>query len=293
MLKLSDFCTQVLHDGIFLQTQFANSNMLESLCYVTQKKYLFQVKKNPNISCVIVPESLADEFPESVGIAISKTPERDFYALHNQLFLNDHMVPEMPFQQSLGAQIHPSAVVSKKTYIGSGVRIGAGVIVEDYSYISDGVCVDSGAIIGSSGHYFKQYDGILFKVEHAGGVWLEEGVQILSGAVVSKSLHSDFTRVGKDTVVSINAHVGHGCVVGERCTLTGNVQVSGFTSIGDDVWIGPSATIGNLLTIGDKARIEIGSVVIKNVSAGERVSGNFALDHRANIRDFSFKMRGY
>ncbi|RME60791.1 hypothetical protein D6779_01465 [Candidatus Parcubacteria bacterium] len=292
MFRLGDFFSNIIRDGEFRQTHFANTRMSGSLCYVAREKFLFQAKENPNVCCVIVPESLVDALPERIGVAVSNSPELDFYALHNQLVLTGQMVPEMSFQRSEDAQIHPSAVISPKTYIGSGVRIGPGVIVEDYSHIGDNVLIDSGAIIGASGHYYKQYGDKRFRVEHAGGVWLEEGVQILAGAVVSKSLHSDFTRVGKDTVVSIKAHVGHGCVIGKRCTLTGNVQVSGFTTLGDDVWVGPSATIGNLLNIGNNVRIDIGSVVVKDIPDGGRVSGNFAYNHRQHVRDYSQKIRG-
>jgi len=223
---------------------------------------------------------------------VAEQTERAFYELHNELFHHRGMVPDMRCYLSADAQIHPSAIVSEKSYIGRGVRIGPGVIVEDWSHIGDNVCIESGAIIGSSGHYYKKYGDELFRVEHAGGVWLEDGVQVLAGAVVSKTLHPGFTRIGRDTVVSIKAHVGHGCVIGKRCTLTGNVQVAGFTTLGDDVWVGPSATIGNLLVIGDRVRIEIGSVVIKDLPDDAQVSGNFAHAHRDHLRAYASRTRG-
>jgi len=290
MFKLSSFFADVVRDSEFIQTQFANTVMPFSLCYVAREQYLTQANNNPNISCVIVPKNLADKVDASKGVVIERFPEQVFYQLHNKLFLSGEMVPQMDFSKNSTAFIHSSAIVSKKTFIGSGVSIGAGVIIEDYSYIGDNVTIESGAIIGSSGHYYKQYDNSLFRVEHAGGVWLERGVQVLSGAVVSKSLHTDFTRIGEETVLSINSHVGHGCQVGQKCTLTGNVQVSGFTNIGNNVWIGPSSTIGNLLTIGDNSRIEIGSVVISNLAADSRVSGNFAWNHRQNVREYIKKV---
>jgi len=292
MFKLGSFFQDIIRDGEFSQTQFANAESSMSLCFVGREQFLHQANENPNISCVVVTPSLIDKVDVSKGIAVSEFPEKLFYELHNELYKLHDMKPNIEFYKDDTAFIHPTACVSDKTYIGANVHIGAGVIIEDYTHISKHVRIESGAIVGSSGHYYKHYDGVLFRVEHAGGVWLEEGVQILSGAIVSKSLHTDFTRIGKDTVVSIQAHVGHGCKVGKRCTLTGNVQVSGFTNIGDDVWVGPSATIGNLLTIGNNVRIETGSVVVKSIADGDRVSGNFAWNHRKNIRDYSSKLRG-
>ena len=57
----------------------------------------------------------------------------------------------------------------------------------------------------------------------------------------------------------------------------------GGSKIGDDVLIGPSASITSGLTIGDGAFITVGSVITKDVMAGTRVTGNFAIDHQKFI----------
>ena len=135
-------------------------------------------------------------------------------------------------------------------------------------------------------NFYKKYNDGMFKVLHAGGVWLQESAQVLAGAVVSKSLHTDYTIIGAESVISIKSHVGHGCIVGKRSIVAGNAQISGYTKVGDDVWIGPSATVGNLLTIGNNVCIEIGSVVVANLADGERVSGNYALSHSKNMMNY-------
>lgn len=292
MYKLTSFFDNVVREASFQQTQFPNTTMPRSLSFVASEKFLHQANKNSNISSLVVPNELVDMASSDKGLIISQEPEQDFYKVHNELFQKHSMHPEMEFGCGQNTIVHPSAIISKKTFLGDRVKIGPGVIIEDFCHIGNDVVIESNAIIGSSGHFFKTYNNSLFRVEHAGGVWLENGVQVLAGAVVSKSLHSDFTRIGEDTVVSIKAHVAHGCVIGKRCTLTGNVQVNGFTTIGDDVWIGPSSTIGNLLNIGNSSRIEVGSVVIANIPPNSRVSGNYAREHRANIREYTKKVRG-
>lgn len=291
MFKLTSFFDNVVREVGFQQTQFSSTTMPRSLSFVAKEKFLHQANKNPNISSLVVPEKLAGMVDEEKGLVISPKPEQDFYKIHNELFHEHSMHPDMKFGRGEGTIIHPSATVSERSFLGDRVRIGPGVIVEDFSYIDDDIVIESAAIIGASGHFYKKYDDGLFRVEHAGGVWLEKGVQVLAGAVISKAVHTDFTRVGKDTVVSINVHVAHGCQVGQRCTLTGNTQINGFTVLGDDVWVGPSSTIGNLLKIGSGSRIELGSVVIADIPAGSRVSGNFARDHRANLREYTLKVR--
>jgi UDP-3-O-[3-hydroxymyristoyl] glucosamine N-acyltransferase len=284
-LELARFLENLRRDGAFRQTQFASADVPESLCFIGRAKYLRQANDNAAISCVITSPEFAPAVAPEKGLAVAADPERVFYELHNKLFYSGLMHPDLETGVDASADIHSSAVVAEHCYIGKGVTIGPGAVVEAYSHLGDGVEVGPGAIVGASGHFFKRYGGKLFKVAHAGGVWLEEDAHILAGAIVSKAVHTDFTRVGRESVISVGTHVGHGCKVGERCTLAGGVQVSGYTAIGNDVWIGPSAVIGNLLHVGDGVRVETGSVVVKNVAAGEVVSGNFAYSHRRHLRE--------
>lgn len=285
------FADAVLREGSFCLTQFAGSRQAKSLCYVAHEKYLEQAVNNQHVSCIVTTPQLAARVPEDKGVAVSDAPEESFYRLHNRLFLDGQMHPSMDFAIDASARVHPTAVVSDKVWIGKNVVVGPNAIIEPYSHLSDDVWVGPAAIVGASGHYYKRFAKKLFRVEHAGGVWLGEGAQLLAGSIVSKSVHPDFTVVGDETVISINSHVAHGCHIGKRCTLTGYVQVAGYTTIGDDVWVGPSATIGNLRIIGDGARIEIGSVVIQDVKPGERVSGNYSLPHVKHMRDYAARLK--
>jgi len=56
-------------------------------------------------------------------------------------------------------------------------------------------------------------------------------------------------------------------------------MLSGSVIIEDDVFIGPASAIRPQVRIGRGATVSIGSVVTKDVPAGTRVTGNFALEH--------------
>jgi UDP-3-O-[3-hydroxymyristoyl] glucosamine N-acyltransferase len=291
MHRLSDFFERTERDGSFLQTQFANSSQPGSVCFVAADKYLRQVNGNPAIACVVTTEALAGNVDVAKGLAISPTPEKAFYQLHNRLVSEFQMRPKLEPFVDPSARIHPSAYVDKYVCIGPEVVVEPGAVVLGGTILKRGALVGPNAAIGADGHFYKRYDGHIFRVLHAGGVVLEQNAQVLSGGVVSKALHTDFTVIGLESVVSIKAHVAHGCKIGHRCIIAGNAQVSGYTEMDNDVWIGPSATIGNLLKIGEGASIEVGSVIIENLDAGRRVSGNFAIDHRSNMMDFARKRR--
>lgn len=287
MFKLSDFYdSQIKKDGGFTQTQFSNTSKKNSICFATSKKYLSQANNNDAISAIITNHEIGDYADQTKGLLCTESPEKIFYELHNCLFKKHGMCPPMAFGISESAVIHPSVIVSERVLIRDNVEIGPGAVIGDYSILENGVSIGPNAVIGAAGHFFKSFPDGLFRVDHAGGTHIKAGVQILAGAIISKSVHTDFTSIGMESVISINAHVGHGCIVGKRCIVAGSAQISGYTTIGDDVWIGPSASVRNLIHVGDRARIEIGSVVVEDVPQDARVSGNFARPHTQHVRQF-------
>ena len=50
-------------------------------------------------------------------------------------------------------------------------------------------------------------------------------------------------------------------------------MISGRTIIGDNTWVGVGTTVSNGLVVGKEARLNIGSVVTKDISDGLAVSG--------------------
>ncbi|KTD33982.1 hypothetical protein [Legionella israelensis] len=292
MYSLANFFQEVSREGFFSQTQFANTPEPNSLCFAASKKYLIQANRNDAISSILTTVEFADLVSPGKGLVVLKEPEEAFYTLHNHLVSNCKMQPRLtPFIDS-SARVHSTAYLDPYVWIGPNVEIGPGAIILSGSILRDNAVIGPNAVVGASGHFYKRYKNQLLNVLHAGGVLLEESVQVLAGAVISKSLHTDFTTIGKNSIISVKAHVGHGCKIGERCIITGNAQISGYTQIGDDVWIGPSATIGNLLKIDSKVRIETGSVVVEDLKEGERVSGSFAIKHCFNMMEYTKRKRG-
>lgn len=292
MYQLDAFFEKTIHNGCFLQTQFANTDQPHSLCFAANERYIKIATDNPAISAIVTTLKLAETLSTSKGLVALDAPEASFYHLHNALARDHQMRPDISPRIDESAQVHPTAHVDPYTQIGADVVIGPGAVIMNGSVLEDGVVIGPNAVIGADGHFFKRFGDDLVSVAHAGGVWLRRQSHVLASAVVSKSLHTDFTQIGAESVVSVKSHVGHGCCVGDRTIIAGASQISGYTQIGNDVWIGPGVTIGNLLKIGDNASIEAGSVVITNLADGARVSGNYAVAHTINMIEFARKRRG-
>lgn len=272
-------------------THYASSKLKNTVCFVLSLEYLKLANENNNISAVITTPELAKYVIEEKGLVVSDNPKRDFFNLHNML-LKDGW-------NNLNVEhcIDPSAKIADTVIIKGNVRIGKNVVIEDYVVISentiieDNVYIAQNVIIGARGMHNTIVNGEFIRVEDTGGVHIEKACEVLSGAIIQKSYFAEFTKIGEQTKISVSVKVGHGCIIGARTLVAGNVQLAGYNTIGNDVWIGPSAVLAHGLTIGDKAQIKLGSVVVKDVKDNQEVSGNFAYNHLKRIRNFVKEQR--
>jgi acyl-[acyl carrier protein]--UDP-N-acetylglucosamine O-acyltransferase len=82
------------------------------------------------------------------------------------------------------------------------------------------------------------------------------------------------TRIGRDSFLMARTHIGHDAVIGERCELGAGTVICGHVVIEDDVQIGGNTWVKPKVRIGKGARLGGGSVVVKDVPAGEVWAGN-------------------
>lgn len=95
-----------------------------------------------------------------------------------------------------------------------------------------------------------------------------EGIIAYSGFSMSVNV-----AIGNFTTL-LNCSFGHDVVVGDFCTISGNCGLLGYVKVGDGVFMGDSVRVAPHVEIGNDAYVGIGSVVVKNVKAGEKVFGN-------------------
>ncbi len=280
------FATEVIvKGGSFATLDEADTSTPGSLVYCQNLHYLQKAAKNPNVSAVICTPALIDDLA-SAGKAIiaAENPRHTFFELYLRLKASGDILPQISFGVGEGCSIHPSAVVSPKARLGNRVVIGAHSVIEDYCELGDDVEIGANVVIGAEGLLtLRQAEGRLVRVSHAGGVTISEGCQILSGAVIAKSLFRGFTFIGPHTQIGIMTNIGHGAYVGEACVISGNSVIAGRSRLEDRVWVGTSASVAQGLVVGQGAQIKMGAVVVADVPAGAVMSGNFAVNHRVNM----------
>jgi len=289
--KLSEWFSEsaILNDGYFTSTQPANTTMPQAITFCNSLKYIDFTSQNPNIACIITTKALSDRFINvDKGLVVVDRPQTEFSRLHNELaqkYRNQFIFSPM-IEPS--AAIHPTATIDDNCFIGKNVEIGAGARILSNSYVADHCAIGPNVVIGSEGLEFKRRaDSTLLKIAHMGGVYLGPHVEVMANSVICRDVYLGFTRIGLGTKIGPLCDIAHRSQIGSNCLIAGNSTIGGSTKVGNTVWIGPSATTSDGITIGDRAKISLGSVVIKDVNPGQTVSGFFAIDHQRSLHQYA------
>jgi UDP-perosamine 4-acetyltransferase len=102
----------------------------------------------------------------------------------------------------------------------------------------------------------------------ASDVLLEDGVQIMAGAVVQPGC-----RLGTDAIINTGASIDHDCDIGPHVHIAPGAVLSGNVRIEEGVHVGVGAIIIQGVVIGEESVIGAGSVVLQNVPPCATVVG--------------------
>ncbi|WP_236974811.1 hypothetical protein [Membranihabitans maritimus] len=278
---------KVLRNAEVEWTMYPKSSTPKSICYILNEEFIDLINDNLNISAVITPEQFIPLFTKEKGIFLSDSPQKDYYNLHNQLARMGKMKLISDGKISPHAQIHPTAIIEDRVIIEDGVEISAYTIIRKNTVICKGTSIGSFCEIGARGMQNIYVDGDIFNLEFMGGVEIGENCEILSHAIIQKPYHAYNTKIGRQNRISVKTSIGHGSIIGNYNRIAGNGTLSGNVQIGNYVKMGPSVTISDAIKIGNFTRIRLGSVVSNNISENSDVSGNFALDHKKNLKNYA------
>lgn len=142
-----------------------------------------------------------------------------------------------------------------------------------FVFYGDNVKIKNGTVIGGDGFSYKrQEDETLKHGEHEYGVVLGDDVHIGSNCVIDRGSWRD-TVIQKGCKLDNLCHISHNVIIEPHSLLCAGVIVGGSTIIGShcDIWMG--AKIFQHIHIGDGAIIGAGSIVMKDVPAGQKVIG--------------------
>ena len=102
----------------------------------------------------------------------------------------------------------------------------------------------------------------------ASDVHMEDGVQIMAGAVVQPG-----SLLGANVIINTGARVDHDCTIDAHAHIAPGVTLSGAVHIGSGAHVGAGATILQGIEVGPRALVGAGAVVITDVPEGVTVVG--------------------
>ncbi|WP_432740706.1 hypothetical protein AAA450_07555 [Staphylococcus equorum] len=291
-MKLTDYfeCESIKREGYFENLGHCISTCNNMLTFIDDENYIDDINNNTKVTSVICTKSIFLKLKrKNIGVVISEKPRYDFFDLHNNLG---------SFQQKENI-ISPSANIAKSSIIsGNNIKIGKNVVVEDFVVIKSNTTIGhnsvigQGCIIGNDGYEYKRNGNEILKVNHYGRVNIGENVELKEYVTIHKSVFTwDETKIDDNCKVDAHTHIAHGSKIGRNVLIGSHSNIAGNVFIDNHSYIGPSVTVSNRIEVLENSKLTIGSVVTKNTSKNQQVTGNFAIDHKSFLNNLK-KIRG-
>lgn len=243
--------------------------------FISDKKYLS--KLDSSVSMIITTENIAKLLDEDtdVGICVSENPRGLFFELMSVCEQREGLEK---FETRIGknCDISETAIISPyNVIIGDNVQIGDYVVVHPNTTIGDHVTIQTGAKIAEQDFNVYSYHGTKKRVYHSGHVVIGSNVLISPSVFVGQAMYSyGKTFIGDNCCIGANIVIGHNTEIQSGCEICANSTLGGYCRIGENTKIFMAVTVANATTVGKNVTVNMGSVVIRDVSDGKTVFGN-------------------
>ena len=223
-------------------------------------------------------------------------------------------------KQNSNNNIHPSAIISKKSSLGKNINIGPYSVIESNVTIKDNVYIqsntyigknaiigensiinsnvtiyhdvnigkncllDAGTVVGADGFGLVTDDlGRHHKMPHIGKVIINDNVWIGANCCIDRGTLSN-TEIGIGTKLDNLIQIAHNVKIGSNCRISGQTAIAGSTIIEDNVTIAGQVGIIDHLTIGKNSIIASKTAVFESLRTNSFVSGIPARPHKNRLR---------
>lgn len=173
--------------------------------------------------------------------------------------------------------LHAHVVISEDCVIGEDCVLYPNVVLYSRTQIGNRVRVHANTTVGSDGFGYapeRRADGsvIHHKIEHWGGVWIGDDVEIGANSSIDRGTLQD-TRIERGAKLDNQVQVGHNSVIGEGAVICGAVGLAGNSQVGRYAYLGGGSGVGNHSRLGDRSRIAAYTVVSKDIPADSEWAG--------------------
>lgn len=238
-----------------------------------------QITENTIAKVVVVDTDIVyNEAIKSQGktLIYTKKPRRAIAKLVGEFFvekLKGFVHPAAIVDES--ALIDPTAYIEAGCVIGKNCRVGAhsvlraNVVLYDDVVIGDNCLIQAGAVLGTDGlGCEREADGTLIKFPHQAGIRVGNNVEIGANCQIARGLFDD-TIIEDGCKMNGLTFIAHNSHLSENVWITGDTMLCGSTYVDKNATIFSNVIVREQTHIGEGAIIGMGSVLTKNVPAGE------------------------
>lgn len=290
LVRLADFDARfslsVVRDAGFAFVGKIPTQLKNLLVPCASARHIAEAAARRDIVAVVTLPELAGDVPETLGLALSPTPQASAWLLHEHIA----RVPglqwsDFPSRIAASADVRPGAhVASRNVVIGDHTVVMPGAVVSERSLIGANCHIGPGTVIGCEAFEVDTGREPQVLLGQAGGVMIGDHVSITGHSTLARATFGGFTTLEDEVMLDCHVYVAHDCRIGPRVRIAACADLSGRVNVGRDSYIGPNCTISNGINIGDGATVTLGAVVVRDVPPGERVTGHFAVEHRKWLR---------
>lgn len=217
--------------------------------------------------------------PMLVGV---DNPRRAFAMILSAFFVEDNKWGSIAASASIDksvlfdndkVNIGHNVVIEADVSIGDYVIVGHNSVIKSRTEIKHNVRIGSNCTIGAVGFgYEMSEDGLYEVIPHIGNVVLERNVEIGNNVCIDRAVLGS-TFLDENVKIDNLVHISHGVSIGKNSLVIAHAMIAGSVQVGEGVWIAPCSAIRQKLKIADNALVGLGSVVVKDVEAGDTVAG--------------------
>ena len=176
-----------------------------------------------------------------------------------------------------GVSVGPFSIISDQAFIGADTKIGAHCVIEGNTSIGKNCEIFTGAVIGSRPQDLK-FKGEKVFLEIGDNNIIREYCTLNPGTAEGSK-----TSIGDDNLLMAYSHVAHDCRVGNGCVLANNSTLAGHVSIEDKAVIGGIVAIHQFVRIGMLAIVGGCSKVVQDIPPFSTCDGHPARVYGLNL----------
>jgi len=190
--------------------------------------------------------------------------------IHRSVSIGPYAVVESGARVGARTVLGAHVVVEKGVVLGEDCRVAASAVLHEGLVAGDRVRIGAHSVLAGPGFAYAPGPAGAVRLHHIGTVVLEDDVHIGAGATIDRA-RFDETRIGRQTALDNQVHVGHNATIGARTFIAAQCGLAGRAHIGDDCEVGGQAGFGTGCGVGDRCRVAGGAGLTRSFGDDEAV----------------------